>query len=339
MKIKFYKNQLIALLILMGMTVSTGIAQEVITLTPSKDNTLYENIEVELSNGSGVYFFAGRTAGRSGEALRRAVFAFPVADSLPAGATIDSVVLQLRVSKTNQAGTLNFTLHHMDADWGEGASDAPSNEGGGTVPDTNDATWNFSFFNTTQWAQPGGDYDTNAVATQSVAGEGFYTWGSTADMVADVQSWLDNPQDNFGWMLRGNEGVAASAKRFDSRESLTAENRPQLTIYYTPLLDAISTSNEIQPATFALEQNFPNPFNPTTRIRFDIAKAGPAQLVVYNLLGQEVQTLIDGVLTPNQYTVNWNGLNSAGKPAPSGFYFYILKTADYSASRKMILIR
>jgi hypothetical protein len=318
---------------------SAGFAQEVITLTASKDNTLYEDAEDTLSNGSGIYFFAGRTAARNGEVLRRAVLAFPVSDSLPAGATIDSVILKLRVSKSTQAGTENFTLHSMTADWGEGSSDAPSNEGGGTTPASNDATWIHAFYDMTEWAQAGGDFNTSVLATQSLVGPGPYAWNSTSDMVADVQSWLDNPETNFGWMLRGNEESAASAKRFDSKESSTAANRPQLTIYYTPLLGAISVNSINQPRDFALEQNFPNPFNPTTRISFDIAKAGPAQLVVYNLLGQKVQTLFDGVLTPNNYTVDWNGLNSSGKPAPSGFYFCILRAADFTASRKMILIR
>ena len=66
-----------------------------------------------------------------------------------------------------------------------------------------------------------------------MTGVGAYTWGSTAQLVADVQGWLNNPATNFGWALRGNEGLAQSAKSFATKESPTAGLRPVLTIDFT----------------------------------------------------------------------------------------------------------
>jgi hypothetical protein len=60
---------------------------------------------------------------------------------------------------------------------------------------------------------------------------GFYSW-SGPGLVADVQSWLDNPQDNFGWVLIGNESVAQTAKRFDTHENTETSFRPELSVRY-----------------------------------------------------------------------------------------------------------
>ena len=70
-------------------------------------------------------------------------------------------------------------------------------------------------------------------ASRSVGGQGTYTWNSTAQLVADVQGWVNQPTTNFGWLVQGNEVTLQSVKRFDSREA-GAATRPQLTVVYTP---------------------------------------------------------------------------------------------------------
>lgn len=84
------------------------------------------------------------------------------------------------------------------------------------------------------WQTAGGDFSGTTSATTQVAGIGYYTWGSTSQMVADVQAWLDNPSMNFGWIFVGNENQPQTAKRFDSRETTAAANRPLLTVTFTP---------------------------------------------------------------------------------------------------------
>ncbi len=75
-----------------------------------------------------------------------------------------------------------------------------------------DATWIHRFFDTDFWATPGGDYAPEASASAVIAGTGFYVW-SAPGMVADVQAWLDQPSDDYGWILIGNESTGATAKR------------------------------------------------------------------------------------------------------------------------------
>jgi hypothetical protein len=74
-------------------------------------------------------------------------------------------------------------------------------------------------------------------AVVPIGGSGPYTWGSTDAMVTDVQGWLHHPSDNFGWLLLGNEDASRTAKRFDSRENSTANNRPMLAITYNAPAD------------------------------------------------------------------------------------------------------
>jgi hypothetical protein len=95
----------------------------------------------------------------------------------------------------------------------------------------------------------------------------------------------------------------------------------------------------VRPGDFALAQNFPNPFNPATEIRFALAAAGRVQLVVYNTLGQKVRTLMDQVREPGESRVVWDGLDGGGHAVASGTYFYRLSWPGGEVTRKMTLLR
>jgi hypothetical protein len=210
-------------------TVASSVNVAIINLTPSKDNTLYEYdpADGDRSNGAGFHFFAGETA--VGE-LRRGVLAFDIAGHIPAGSTILAVTLSMNMSRTALDTARTVELHKLLADWGEGTSHAPGEEGDGAPATPNDATWRHRFFDTIFWTNQGGDFSATVSASQSVGPIGQYIWTS-AQMVADVQSWLDNPGNNFGWLVLGDESTIATAKRFDSRESASP---PMLTIQYIP---------------------------------------------------------------------------------------------------------
>jgi hypothetical protein len=148
-----------------------------VTLSPSKDNTLYESATGAVSNGAGEYLFAGKT---DRGLLRRAVIQFDVAGALPAGSTINSVTLQLNVSRTRQNTQRTTSVHRVLADWGEGASNADQNEGQGAPADTGDATWiHRSRVPDIPWASAGGDYTALASATAPVGGNASYSWSGT----------------------------------------------------------------------------------------------------------------------------------------------------------------
>jgi hypothetical protein len=213
---------------LVGAGPSSAIAQ-LANINPIKDNTLYEfdAAEGDQSNALGNHFFAGETA--MGE-LRRGVLAFDIAGAIPAGSTILGVTLSLNMSRTGLDTARTVELHKLLADWGEGTSVAPGEEGDGAPATTNDATWRHRFFDTIFWTAEGGDFSGTVSASQSVGAVGVYTW-SSSQMRADVQSWLDDPASNFGWLVLGDESEILTAKRFDTRESASP---PVLTIIYRP---------------------------------------------------------------------------------------------------------
>jgi hypothetical protein len=212
-----------------------------IDINPIKDNTLYEYVPADgdRSNALGDYFFVGETA--MGE-VRRGVLAFDIAGNIPAGSTITGVSLSMNMSRTPSDTNRTVELHVLLADWWEGTSHAPLEEGDGAPATTNDATWRHRFFDTIFWTIQGGDFSGTVSASQSVGAIGEYVW-SSAQMVADVQSWLDNPTNNFGWLVLGDESDVATAKRFDTRESTSP---PVLSIEYTPAPTPTPTPGPIQ---------------------------------------------------------------------------------------------
>ncbi len=88
-----------------------------------------------------------------------------------------------------------------------------------------------------------------------------------------------------------------------------------------------------------LKGNYPNPFNPTTHIDFSLKKAGKVEIVIYNITGQKVRTLVDGELEADDHSVVWNGKDDRGNQVSSGIYFYRLQTSETSQTRKMLMLK
>ncbi len=88
------------------------------------------------------------------------------------------------------------------------------------------------------------------------------------------------------------------------------------------------------PSRITLSQNYPNPFNPTTHISYTLAKVSKVTLTVYNMLGQQVATLLSGKQEPGEHSVEWNAFNVA-----SGIYFYTIVAGDFAQTQKMVLIK
>ncbi len=201
-----------------------------ITLAAARDNTLIESPTGMNSNGIGAVIFAGRV-NSSGEPTprRRAVIGFDIASAIPSGATIESVTLEL----TRTAGNLSPTildLHALSSDWGEGTSSASTGNGAASTP--GDATWIHGFFDTVSWT-PGGDFDPTPSATEFTQNGDAFSWTSPA-MISDVQSWLDDPDNEFGWILIGDESVAMTTIQLGSRENGSSLLQPALNVTYAP---------------------------------------------------------------------------------------------------------
>ncbi|MSR69198.1 MAG: DNRLRE domain-containing protein [Phycisphaerales bacterium] len=199
-----------------------------VTISATRDATLYESATGVLGNGAGQYLHAGTT---NQPLLRRALIAFDGASLIPENALISSVTLTLHVSGASVLAH-NFSLHRVTSPWTAGTSDASGNEGGGTAAVAGDATWLHASSPGLAWTAPGGDFSTIASAAQTVGDIGFYSWTS-AQLTSDVQNWITTPTSNFGWILRGDESAPGTTRRFDSSESFDAALAPKLVIEYT----------------------------------------------------------------------------------------------------------
>ncbi|SYZ72035.1 hypothetical protein TRIP_C20150 [Candidatus Zixiibacteriota bacterium] len=93
------------------------------------------------------------------------------------------------------------------------------------------------------------------------------------------------------------------------------------------------------PDEFAFDQNFPNPFNPTTTFRFSLPVRASVKLEVFNILGQKVATIADQTYEAGTYDINWDGVSSEGFPITSGVYFAKFTSKDFSSTRKVVVVK
>jgi hypothetical protein len=140
---------------------------------------------------------------------------------------------------------------------------------------------------------------------------------------------------------RDKEGQGA----FEAMPTNSVNGLPELTVSASSLgefvfgsndnpLTAISDKQDSRPVSFRVDQNYPNPFNPSTSVRFDMPRAAYARLKVYTLLGQEIATLVDGMMSAGSHVVQFNA-----QGLTSGVYFYRLEAEKFVATRSMILVK
>jgi hypothetical protein len=210
---------------------SSAAAADVLILEAAQDNTLFEDAQGDTSSGSGPSLFAGRI---SQGLVRRALVSFDVRSALPHDALVDSVTLHLHLSSSSDPSPRAIRVHRVLADWGEGASSSAG--GSGAPAQDGDATWLHTFYPGTFWASPGGDFTSTPSASTTVVGEGDFAWRSP-ELTADVQAWLAAGAEH-GWIVIGEETVPGTARRFDSREHPTPQQRPWLALHYSMVTPA-----------------------------------------------------------------------------------------------------
>jgi hypothetical protein len=214
-------------------------------LDAAADASIFQNNPNNASGGGNGLFTGANTSGFP----RRALIAFDISGSLPAGATVQSAELTLVLGDVSGAGArpeVDIALHRVLASWGEGTTqqrmppdDVFSGIGQGAPAATGDVTWNARFFSPTEpavWNTPGGDFQAtpSTMATIPAALGASYTFPSSAAIVSDVQGWLDNPASNFGWLLKGvDESLPSSLRGFYSSEVATAMLHPKLSVTFT----------------------------------------------------------------------------------------------------------
>jgi hypothetical protein len=150
---------------------------------------------------------------------------------------------------------------------------------------------------------------------------------STERIVAELRFLVVAPPDGF------------TEVNISSAEIVDETGTPFSLDIRNARVSASGGDQESLPGEYALGQNYPNPFNPETNISFYLPSTGKVTLAVYNLLGQQVRLLRSGTMGAGTHTVSWDGRDDAGRPVSSGVYLYRLQSADYTASRKMLLMK
>lgn len=118
-----------------------------------------------------------------------------------------------------------------------------------------------------------------------------------------------------------------------------------LTVPASFVVDSVMTSvkqqaeNNNSPSDFVLYQNFPNPFNSNTSLKYQLPEATEVKLEIYNLLGQRIRTLVDQFQNTGSYSINWDGTDDFHHPVASGVYLYQLKTKSFIKAKKLIVLR
>lgn len=136
----------------------------------------------------------------------------------------------------------------------------------------------------------------------------------------------------FGRDLSGEVYILTSAVSIPSGQSGAVHR-------IAPATDVSTEDAPELPAAIALEQNYPNPFNPWTAIDYHVSAAGHVTLAVYDVLGRQIQTLVDEQRPAGTHVARWNGTDAAGRDVPSGVYIYRIQQGDHSVARAMTLIR
>ena len=168
------------------------------------------------------------------------------------------------------------------------------------------------------------------------------TWAlasSGANIFAGYDDGTFYVSSNYGqtWTQR-NEGMPAGIgiRSLFIYNGFLFAGRDSLGIWRRPLNEIIGIkqiSSEV-PSVYSLNQNYPNPFNPSTNIKYELPKNSFVKIVVFDMLGREVEALVNEKLSPGSYSIDWNA-----SQYPSGVYFYRLTTEGFSETKKMILLK
>ena len=110
-------------------------------------------------------------------------------------------------------------------------------------------------------------------------------------------------------------------------------------VVYVNRYEFLSTETDGMPTEFALHENYPNPFNPSTTLRFDLPELRDVNVIIYNMLGQKVKTFNMENISAGHHSIKWNATNDYGDPVGAGVYLYQLQAKDFVKTRKMVLLK
>ena len=236
--------------------------------------------------------------------------------SLPPGSSVLSASITLEVTN---ASLDSYEIYEMKQEWVEDEANWSQYRSG--------SSW--------QTAGAGGSPDRGADVLGAVNATDTGSITILLDTTAHrlIEDWIDNPSTNNGFILQDYPNATDGAD-FNSREVSSANSRPKLTVTYLPDIDmAVEGANEI-PSSLMLSANYPNPFQSTTTLRFNMPARAWVNLEVVDLLGRTVATLVDGPMEAGEQTVVFDG-----RGLSSGVYLARLRAKTVTKEIRMVLRR
>ena len=184
------------------------------------------------------------------------------------------------------------------------------------------------------------------------SGDGGATWSAMTKLSTNMH-YNGNKEINFRSPNMGRHiwgaGIGGTSFAggvdcmwFEEDTVLAATGLDAYQIYYgrIPPVEPLGVKDRAGvPGRFELAQNYPNPFNPTTRIEFSLPVKGQVSLVIYNLLGREIATLVNQDMNAGSHSLTWDGKDNRGAAVTSGIYFYRLESNDRVQTRKLLLLK
>ena len=199
------------------------------------------------------------------------------------------------------------------------------------------------------WSQIGTMPSATSAHTMAISGDHIYVLGDFADLNRVMRytisdgSWVDYETNMVG--RRHASATIAKDKLYYVAGNASRSNGTYQRFRIVQSIDLTAptttslTPDQVVPTALYLEQNFPNPFNPSTSIRFSLFESTQVEVSIFNVRGQVVRVLKEGLLEQGDHDLVWDGKNSDGQLLPSGQYVYSLRTKAGSTAKKMIMLR
>ncbi|HVO75386.1 MAG TPA: T9SS type A sorting domain-containing protein, partial [Ignavibacteriaceae bacterium] len=166
--------------------------------------------------------------------------------------------------------------------------------------------------------------------------------GSFVDLVVESMD-LTSDMTEYSVSFKASDFPASVGNKLGiSFDNITGTANSWLGLDNVHLISSAPTivkAAKLNPTDYSLSQNYPNPFNPQTRIDYQVPQTANVSISVYNGIGQLVTVLVDEMKNPGKYSVSWNAKNQNGVNLPSGLYLARFVSNDYSATRKLILLK
>ena len=168
----------------------------------------------------------------------------------------------------------------------------------------------------------------------------------------DYELWLKKQQSGFEALVEEeNSYMAAITKEFDDYQAeqerlyqnFKDEVEMSMRSINTELFEDFRANKSLTianiPDEYALFHNYPNPFNPSTMIEYALPQESKVYLVIYDILGRHVKTLVRQTQAPGYKSVRWNGRNDMGQQVSAGMYFYRIQAGEFVQTKKMVLLK